>query len=187
MAEFKIAFDRTMLAEGRFKYSNRASDRGGETYSGISWGAHPNWPGWALINARKPSPDFPNNLKGYAALEALVEPLYKTEYWDQIHGDQIHDQGIANETFDQAVNSYWLTAGMFLQRALNILNKRSRIYPDLQVDGKIGPRTLAILNTHPNPAAVLKALNGYQFCNYRDLAEHDAVQEDNFYGWLSRT
>lgn len=187
MADFKIAFKRTQLNEGAYKYSNLASDRGGETYSGISRRAHPRWSGWALIDARRAAPEFPANLEGYVALQNMVEPFFKSEYWDKINGDRIQNQPIADETYDQAVNSGWVQAGLFLQRSLNLLNKRARMYADLQVDGVIGNVSLGILNNHPNPAAVLKTLNGYQFSHYKDLAEHDETQEDNFYGWLSRT
>lgn len=185
MALFETAYKRTAKIEGG--YSDRAADRGGETYKGISRRANPGWNGWFLIDARKASPDFPKNLEDYQALQDCIPEFYRAEYWNRINGDLMNSQEIANELYDTAVNMGWITAGLFLQRSLNILNKKEGTYPNVPTDGIIGPKTLFILNDHKKPAAVLKTLNGFQFCYYKDIAEHDETQELNFYSWLERT
>ena len=185
MADFSKAYALTMGHEGI--YSNNPKDNGGETYKGIARKFHPTWAGWKIIDGQKSFSGFPGNLKSVAhVLEPLVQAFYKKEFWDVNRLDQVIHQAIANEMFDTAVNCGYVVAANFLQRSLNLLNRNGRNYPDLAVDGKIGPVTLGVLNRHPSPNNVLKCLNGFQFHWYVMITESNKTQEEFFNGWIER-
>jgi lysozyme family protein len=83
------------------------------------------------------------------------------------------------------------TAAMFLQRALNALNRMAGDYPDIRVDGAIGPATAAAFaaylkrNGAKAEAVMLKALNVLQGARYIELAEGRASNETFLNGWLA--
>ncbi|AKD55044.1 glycoside hydrolase family 108 protein [Spirosoma radiotolerans] len=188
MANFLIAFAYTMGNEGGL--ANHPSDKGGLTYKGITSRDWPNWPGWIQVrNAMRQSGDtdvINRILAADVALQDNVKKFYKLNYWDVNKLDQFNDQAIATELFDTAVNCGENTAAIMLQKSLNKLNKVGRLYPNIAVDGIVGPQTLALTNGHPQPKALLKTLNGYQFKHYEKIADEDESQEVFFYAWLSR-
>lgn len=184
MAEFKTAYFKTLIHEGG--YSDHPSDRGGETYKGIARSRNSAWGGWSIIDGYKSRADFLKALEEDPHLENLVIALYKMNYWDRLSLDDMNDQLIAEELFDTAVNMGIGTASRFLQEALNLLNRNQKNFPDLKVDGMIGPRTMAAANNYTNRKAMLKTLNGLQFCKYRNICEADETQEVFFHGWLNR-
>src|SRR3546814_19535490 len=69
------------------------------------------------------------------------------------------------------------TAGGFLQRALNALNRNGRDYLDLKVDKAVGAKTIAALGAflavrgRAGEKVLLKALEALQGERYRALAE----------------
>lgn len=185
MANFIIAHGLTMKVEAG--YANSKFDTGGETYRGISRKNFPSWDGWEIIDACKISADFPNNLHGFDGLEKKVTAFYVLNFWNKIMGDAIASQKIANEVYDTAVNFGHVQAGLMLQDALNLLNKNGSEFPDLLVDGKIGSKTIEVLNGIKNIDPLLRTLNGLQFMKYVKICEHNPEQEYNFVGWLKRT
>jgi lysozyme family protein len=52
---------------------------------------------------------------------------------------------IAEEVVDTGVNMGPAVASIFLQKALNTFNNQGSDYPDLKVDGDVGPATIAAL------------------------------------------
>lgn len=183
MAVFKIAYNLVMGHEGT--YSNRAIDRGGETWKGIARKIHPTWQGWVIIDGFKKAGKI-NMLGQDAKLEEAVQIFYLNEFWNKMRLGEVRVQAIANEMFDIGVNMGRGTAVAMLQRSLNILNRNAKLYPEIKVDSQIGSRTLSTLNNHPNPIRVFNTLNGYQFIRYVSICESDPNQEENFNGWLSR-
>lgn len=119
-------------------------------------------------------------------LQDLVLSFYKEQYWDALSLDQANSQEIANECFDTGVNCGTGTASLFLQRVLNVSNKNGQYYPELELDGNLGPVTIAALNKHPRPKTVLKALNCLQGARYISICEHNPSQEVFFHGWMER-
>lgn len=95
------------------------------------------------------------------------------------------------EMMDTAVNmgEYW--AGRFLQGSLNALNDEQKIYPDIVVDGKIGPNTIKALKkfldyrNDEGEVVMLRALNCLQGARYLGLAETMPKNERFVYGWLN--
>jgi lysozyme family protein len=166
-------------------YANHVNDTGGETWKGIARKKHPDWPGWVLVDKAKQG-DFPANLHSIAGLQDLVESFYKVKFWDHLKLDQVNNQKIANELFDTSVNMGQGVAALFLQRSLNVSNRNGKDYPDLQVDGNIGPVTITTLNGHPRQEQVYKLLNALQGAKYIGICEANPSQEIFLTSWLSR-
>src|SRR5690606_6723661 len=111
---------------GRTGYVNHPDDPGGETNFGVTRKV-------ALENGYAgPMRDIPYT---------KVLDIYRRRYWDDLQGDEIPDQEIAEELFDTGVNCGMAVVKRFLQRTLNVLNAKGTKYPDLVVDGVVGPRT----------------------------------------------
>ena len=70
---------------------------------------------------------------------AAVAPMYKSKYWNKIKGDDL-PTGVDYVVFDAAVNSGAGRAAKWLQACVGV-----------EVDGDIGPKTLAAVNAcEPN-------------------------------------
>ena len=187
MANFKIAYEITMGHEG--SYSNDPVDVGGETFKGVSRVYHPSWEGWVLIDEYKNKPNFPRNLKGNQELEKFVEVFYKRMFWDIMRLDNVNSQMIANEMFDTGVNMNHTRAVSFLQEGLNLLNRNEQNYPDLVVDGFIGPVTLRTLDTllkMGDEYILLKIMNVLQGMHYINFMRKSPTQERFARGWFGR-
>ena len=102
MANFNLAFLLIKHSEGG--YANDPTDRGGETYVGISRKFWPQWSGWKTIDQYKLKNGFPLNLRDDVELSNLVKKFYKENFWDKIKGDFLNSQKIANLLLDAAVN-----------------------------------------------------------------------------------
>jgi lysozyme family protein len=62
-----------------------------------------------------------------------VKPLYKKNYWDAVHGDEL-PAGLDYAAFDFAINAGPAASRKMIQRALGVV-----------VDGAIGPNTMAAI------------------------------------------
>lgn len=117
--------------------------------------------------------------------------IYSQEYWVKPGYAEIEkiDLPIAVEMFDTAVMSGPVTAGRFLQRALNAFNRDGRDYPDLKIDGIPGSVTRAALQTFlrirgdAGSKTLLMFLNCQQGVYLMQLAEADPTQQDFMFGW----
>ena len=191
MATFGIAFARTMGIE--CSYDNNPNDKGGETCWGIARNYHPKWQGWGRVEGLKRTCMDGDSVDEKALAKLLAnDPLilkaakefYKKEFWDKVKGDSIEHQFVANEVFDTAVNMSPKRAIEFLQKSLNKLNRNEDYYPDMVVDGMIGPTTLNALRVflaRDSVGYLLKSQNGFQFEYY---AENSS--EDFFRGYLNK-
>lgn len=171
-------FDRTWATTGPKEggYVDHPADRGGPTNHGIT--------------------ERVARANGYTGRMIDLTPsrakiIGKTQYWDVLNLDKVavHSERIAAEMFDTIFNGG--DVGAWLQRLLNVLNRRGRVYPDMQVDGRIGPLTLealrAYLASRPRPEGelvLLEGLNHIQGERFIRIAEANATQEDFIYGWL---
>lgn len=119
--------------------------------------------------------------------------IYRRTYWLRPRFDQVseHAPMIAAELFDTGVNMGPAVATGFLQRALNALNRGASDYPDVLLDGRVGPQTLAALRGFlarrgaAGETVLLKALEALQGERYLSLAERRPANEAFLYGWLA--
>jgi lysozyme family protein len=159
-------------------YSNNPNDPGGETNHGITIGT-------ARAN-------------GYAGrmvdmTEAQAQAIRRAEYYAKpgIYLVAPLSMPIAQKVYDTGVNMGTGTSVMFLQRALNVLNRQGADYPDVIVDGDIGPATAGalqkflILRSALGVTVMLRALNCLQGAQYIAIAESRAASETFEFGWLA--
>jgi len=151
-SNFDRAFDFLMKWEGN--YSNHPNDPGGETKFGIS-------------HASYPEIDIKHLTKEQA------KAIYKKDYWDHVHGDEIHDYVLAVSLFDFAVNS-----GVF-----KVVSEFQKIL-GTKVDGRFGPGTLAALKG-VDQKSLAKKLNGRRLEFYVKLANNPTTRVF-LLGWLRR-
>ena len=121
MANFNIAFKRTVASEGG--YVNDPDDKGKETYMGISRVYHHKEVMWNVIDVAKKyhSGKVLNYvLKESSVVQNNVKSIYKKEYWDVLHLDEVNNQRIANEIFDDAVNRGVKAAVKSIQKVLGM-------------------------------------------------------------------
>jgi lysozyme family protein len=120
--------------------------------------------------------------------------IYRRLYWLRPHYDEVAERAprVAAELFDTGANMGPAVATTFLQRALTALNRNARDYPDLTPDGRVGPRTLAALETYLEKrgkrcgeTVLLRALEALQGERYLRLAERRPANEAFLYGWLA--
>lgn len=100
------------------------------------------------------------------------------------------------ECVDSGVNCGTERACMWLQTALNAFN-RSNItppdYPELKVDGDLGPKTIGALGTFIRlrgatlaETVLLRAMNSQQGAYYLSLGLKDPKFESFMFGWFSQ-
>jgi len=159
-------------------YSNHPADRGGPTRYGITQAV-------ARTNG------YPGDMRNFPRDQAEI--IYRRLYWTRPAFDQIAPRApkIAEELFDTGVNMGPAVAATFLQRALNALNRGATDYPDMILDGRIGPATLAALEAFlarrkpGGETVLLKAIEALQGERYVALAETRPANEAFLYGWLA--
>ncbi|MBZ5486922.1 hypothetical protein HW452_05220 [Halomonas aquamarina] len=160
-------------------YVNHPSDRGGPTNYGIT-------------QAVARSYGYTGDMRNLPRATAVR--IYEARYWDSLALDSIApiSEPLAEYLFDFGVHSGPSRAGQELQRNLNVLNNRGRDFPDLVVDGAVGPKTLEGLQVYrsrrgADGASILaESINGVRIAFCRDLAERDERQEDFVFGWFRR-
>lgn len=158
-------------------YVNDPKDSGGETKYGITV---------AVARANGYTGDMKN------LPYDLAFKIYSTKYWDSLNLDAIEKVApkIAEEMADTAVNMGVDRSGTFLQRCLNVLNNQGTAYPDIVVDGGVGGKTLAALNSFlslrklDGEEVLLKMLNCLQGEFYISLAEKRDKDEKFVFGWF---
>lgn len=167
MADFERAVGLVLDVEKG--YVNHPDDPGGETNCGIT-------------KRDFPDEDIPN------MTPARAKVLYKERFWNPLKLDGMLEQRVADKLLDMAVNMGPVTAARYFQRALNyVLPGRP-----VEVDGRIGPMTLAQANALPrqgSPSQELLwlALCAYSAVHYVELVEGPDPRFDTFArGWLVR-
>lgn len=185
MNNFLNAYYKVMDYEGGYSFDK--DDPGGETYKGISRVHNPGWDGWKIIDVFKKLSGFPFNLEKDLDLQDLVKSIYKQKYWDVFLGDALEPE-IAEEMFDQVVNLGESTAIKNMQRAINILNNRGKLYPDIKIDGVFGGQTFTAymdcIRTRGSNI-LFNVLNCYQAKRYIELMEASEIKE-KYIGWFNR-
>ncbi|VVT04719.1 putative Peptidoglycan domain protein [Sphingomonas sp. EC-HK361] len=159
-------------------YSDHRADRGGATR-------------WGVTEAVARASGYRGDMRAYPREDAVA--IYRRLYWIRPRFDGVASRAplIAAELFDTGVNMGPAVAAAFLQRALNALNRGASDYPDVALDGRIGPKTLAALDGFiarrgsGGEAVLLKAIEALQGERYVALAESRPASEAFLYGWLA--
>ncbi len=120
-SNFAEALQKVLAHEGGF--SDHALDPGGMTNLGVTRRVWEEWTG------------HPVTVRQMTDLTPVkVAPMYRRKYWDKVRGDEL-PAGIDLVVFDAAVNSGPGRAAKWLQACVGV-----------DVDGDIGPKTLAAVN-----------------------------------------
>lgn len=159
-------------------YSNNPNDAGGETMWGIT-----------VTTAR--AEGYMSTMKEMP--RSTAEAIYARRYVSRPGFDKVAAVNIkiAEEMVDTGVNMGTGLPGPWLQRILNAMNQRGKLYPDLEVDGMIGPATLSALNAFlkhrgsMGEKIILRALNCLQGARYIEITESRPANEDFCYGWFA--
>ena len=120
--------------------------------------------------------------------------ILATEFWEPLRLGDVASLGLlrtAEEMFEAAVNVGPGAPAKWLQGALNGLNRGGRLYPDLQVDGAVGRRTLDALRSLADADGrgrtdelLVTILNVRQGAHYLDLCARREKDEAFIRGWL---
>jgi lysozyme family protein len=124
--------------------------------------------------------------------ESLALAIYRRRFWSGPRLDRLAvlAPAVAAEVFDTGVNMGVGTAIAFLQRSLNVLNRRQVDWADVAVDGRIGDATLAAVAAllarrgARGEKVLLRALNALQGARYIEIAENQPAREAFVFGWL---
>lgn len=124
-------------------YSNDPVDNGGRTNYGITEAA-----------AMRRKADLQRLFQWDGDMRHLTTAMavwiYVQDYWNPISGDGIVSLGgkaplLACLLFEAGVNMGPKVVGTYYQNVLNVLNQQATLYPDLLVDGNLGPKSVGSL------------------------------------------
>lgn len=176
--------DHILKVEGS-AYTNHPLDRGGPTKWGITQ---------AVLAEYRRRPVTP------AEVQQLTEEQARAIYWDKY----VVAPGFAHvlalsaplgaEVVDAGVNCGTSRAGKWLQAGLNAFNRSHRSppdYPELVVDGQIGPATInalsmffAIRGKDRGTRVLVRAIDVQQGSHYLALGARSPSQEEFMLGWF---
>ena len=147
-----------MLLKHEGNYVWHEDDPGGETMKGVTRAVYEQWVGRQVMDGE---------MKRLTVAD--VAPIYKTNYWDRIRGDDL-PSGLDFAAFDWAVNSG-------TGRPAKVIQK----YISAKQDGAIGPKTLALVAEN-DPAKMIQYLYEQRQKFYERLPHFDKFGR----GWTRR-
>ena len=158
-------------------YVNHPDDKGGPT-------------NWGVTQATARAHGYFGDMRNLTRQQAL--DILEADYWYGPRFDQIGavSSALAAELCDTGVNMGPSVQAKWFQRWLNVFNIQQQLYPDLQADGQIGPRTISALKSFlarrgtEGETVLLRALNCSQGQRYLELAEQRPANESFVYGWM---
>jgi lysozyme family protein len=180
------AINHLMGVEGGEKFTDIKADKGGKTRYGITEGkALEHKDAWPKFNFNGDMRVLPPEFAFY---------IYDTDYWTPLKLDAIAAMHplIADCLLDIGCNRGVGSAGTYLQRLLNVFNVKGTLYPDIKVDGSVGPGTIGAINNFvakrgfQAKKALILGLLSLQNTSYIGIAEKDPTQEEFSMGWSNR-
>ena len=175
MAQIQQALTKTLAFEGGYVFDK--TDKGGETYKGISRVNFPNWSGWKDVDNYKRSyvgHSLDAMLQNNIQVQQSIESFYKTNFWDRLGGDQISSQVVANNIFDFAVNSGVKRASQYAQRVAGVID-----------DGIIGKNSINAINALDASSFIAEYKN-LREAFLHSIAANNPTQLKFLNGWLNR-
>lgn len=181
MSKVDTLITKAMRREGWDEYTDHDDDSGGPTKFGITL---------ATLSRYRGEPCTAEDVQ--ALDEAEARRIYLADFWT---GPGFADvlplsRKIAEELFDTGINMGPETAVTFLQRILNTFNNREAYYPDLVLDGQLGPKTMDALRAYlakrgeQGKRVLLFCLDSQQVVFYMGLAERREKDETFVYGQI---
>lgn len=167
--------DGILVREGG--YSDHSNDRGGAT-------------NWGITQAVARGNGYMGDMR--AMPQSFARDVYLRRYWLEPGFGRVAmlSPPIAEELADTGVNMGPMTAARFLQRALNVMNLEHTVFPDIVVDGEIGPTTLNALGAYlkyrekDGERVLMTALNCLQGARYIEIVEARPASETFVFGWF---
>lgn len=106
--------------------------------------------------------------------------VYRRCFWDRYRCGELRPR-MDGAVFDQAVNGGGISAVKLLQQAVNL----ARAWPELVVDGRIGPMTLKAANS-ADPGRVITFMQSLARARYEAIVRADPTQSLFLRGWRVR-
>jgi lysozyme family protein len=167
MADFNLAFRKTMNLEGGLVLHEVKDDTGGLTFAGISKNNWPNWLGWDILKE--------DNNTITPKLIVHVQDFYRKHFWNVIGGDKLKSQRVASAIYDLGVNAGARVAVKLAQTLAHLS----------VVDGITGPITISALN-NVNENMFLSQYVLERIKYYESICSKKASQRKFFFGWVRR-
>jgi lysozyme family protein len=155
-------------------YSNNPSDKGGETYKGISRKNWPQWSGWTAVDGLKGQPDFPESIDSNIGVDSAVKMAYKNHFWNSMRLDEIANPRTALLIFDFAVNSGVIRAVKIAQEIVGV-----------ETDGAMGKISIATINSF-DPDMFEKEYKAKRIERFYRIVEKNPSQSIFLNGWIKR-
>lgn len=172
------AFVLSSIGDVEGGYVNHPSDPGGATNHGITERV-------ARANGYR---GHMRNLPKELANEIYFKQYVTKPNFDDVMGQRLE---VGYEMIDTGVNAGQSRAAKWFQRSVNLFNRRGLDYPDLVVDGQIGPASLSAYKALERKRGklvacqlVLRAMDTMQGAHYIRLAERSQKFEDFQVGWF---
>lgn len=121
------------------------------------------------------------------AREIYINRYYVAPGFNQVAR---RSEALAAEMTDTGVNMGVDWPTRFLQTALAVFNRQGELYPDISIDGVMGPQTLSALDAfirHRGDEGIevlLAAIDHLQGARYIELARQREANESFVYGWI---
>lgn len=183
MSNFDTAFDVVLGHEGGFV--DHDADPGGATNFGISLRyllGRGDLDGDGVLDGDLDG-DGDVDIDDIIALTpAHSKHLYHTGFWVPNRLPQVTNNKVATKIFDIAVNTGSRQAWRIVQRACNTECEPG---DELEVDGKVGPKTLGIVNAI-GQKKLIDAIRKEQLAFYENLVERKPSLAVFLNGWTNR-
>ncbi len=123
---------------------------------------------------------------------AEARQIYKQKYFKNTNIFELFEVSplIGTEVFDAAINMGPGTAIKFIQRALNVLNRKSTIYKDVNADGVLGSDTKLAMKQYiasrgsDGVDVLYKTIVCLRGARYVEIAEKSPKNESFIFGWI---
>lgn len=165
------------LIEREGDFSDHPADKGGPTR-------------WGITETVARADGYEGDMR--ALPRAFAEALYMKRYVNEPGFNLVLAVSpvVGEEMVDTGVNMGVSLPGPWLQRILNLLNRQARDFPDLVVDGQLGPATIAALQSvlkrrgKDGEKVIMRMLNSMQGARYIDISENREKNEEFVFGWF---
>ncbi len=162
-------------------YVNNAKDKGGPTR-------------WGITEQVARAYGYRGDMRALPRETAVT--IFRRRYLIEPGFDKIVTMSapVGELLFDTGINMGPVTAGTFLQRALNLFNREASFYPDLKVDGAAGPMTRLALDSYfqrrgrtgEGLQVLLFTIHAFRTGRYEEISLARPANEEFSYGWVAR-